>query len=209
MDFESQLYLADEALLRGALARLVDFGVLTGVEDRYGPLTYVVGGPSLRALGAAFPDSPFDRSTVFGPRWIKRALVAVTADEPSALSKDAHPTNALGGTVVDDGEIWEPLPIDRHMPQIEGALDQLKATVETVAHDNGFSASFPAERDNLVSHAKSTLASIADGKVTRFQVRHNIIGAGKWLTRQFGGTELGDLGSQLVRWGELLLSDVQ
>lgn len=52
-------------------------------------------------------------------------------------------------------QAWAPLPIDRPDPDLDDCVKQLEAVGELVREDNGYSASEPAERDEVLSRLEA------------------------------------------------------
>lgn len=200
-DTDSSSYFSDGDLVLTALGLLVELGAVERHIDRYGPTVFAVKGSSSHRLALEYPQSPFARDKKFGVRWTKEALKSVSKnDENQGIEPRA---------IIADYDQWTPLLLDRENPDYNQALTELSASIRQIAEDNGFAATMPDERDNLVLHAEATIESLKNGKTTKQQLRSNIIGAGKWLAEKFGGSALAALGTELVKWGLRLIQMIQ
>jgi len=191
-------YLSNAALLGLAIDELVEMQILRREKDRYGPDMFSLEDlQELSWVADRFPDSVYEKASRYGQGWIIAAIEKINrgAEEPPNI-------DAIEVRFTDR---WEPLPLDRKSPEVLDIFDALDRAIGEVASDNGFSASYPDERDNIVSHAQVTLASAREGKVTRQQVQQHFVLAGKWIAEKFFGTAIGTVGAELVKWGLKLL----
>lgn len=195
-DFPGRAFLADDQLFDKAVALLVDAGILEYVDDPYGPhmVEFKMDFP-LSFMAENHASSVFAKADRFGQRWMEDALLALN-DELARPSADAE-------EISDD--IWEPLPLETSEAETIAVIEGAETALAGIKADNGFAAQFPAERDNLVNHAEATIASAKEGTATKTQVKENLIRAGKWLFDKFGGTAIGSLGGELMKWGLRML----
>ena len=183
--------------LRNALQALSSVGAVDELPDEYAGLHFVKNANALTAaenlLRGRSKYETYLRLGADGWDWLGRAFVGIERagqDTPASAMPNAD-------------DIWEPLPVERTsaLEAIQGA----EAALDGIRADNGFAAQFPLERDSLVTHADATIASVKDGVATKGQVKENLVKAGKWLAEKFGGTAIGSLGGELVKWGLRLL----
>ncbi len=106
---------------------------------------------------------------------------------------------------LDADDTWEPLPLDRSSPEFEETITGIEEKIREIGADNGFSSTYPDERNNIINHAKATLESAKEGKVTKDQIIKNLVSAGKWVGDKFAGSALGALGTKLAELGLKLL----
>lgn len=66
---------------------------------------------------------------------------------------------------------WEPLPIDRALPTYSEMIEQLDAAKEAIRMDNGYSDTFPDERDEIVEDLSIGIENLK----TRDSVTRNLI----------------------------------
>jgi hypothetical protein len=194
--FHSQKYLS------GALKVLAGCGVVYHLPDKFAGDYYIpnesieVFDRELERLSA--PYKTYNKLGKSAGIWLSKALVAI--------EKQAQPTLLeQKGDAVEVGEDWSPLPLDATQPEIAEAIGGIEEALGRIHADNGLAANFPAERDSLIEHAQATLSAAKAGTVGKAQVRQNVVSAGKWLMDKFGGSALGALGGELVKWGLRLL----
>jgi hypothetical protein len=199
-DYYSSTYFADKDLVNDALDYLIRLSALSILTDNFGPAAYFVNSEvSLKRLAEEYEGSPFWKAEVLGSTWVRKALAAVSTRQESE-----HPSSLL--KVVDtEFDVWQPLKIDCDNQAAKETFDEIEKVIKGISSDNGFAVTFPIERDSLVSHAEATLDSAKAGQVTRNQIKHNLVAAGRWLSEKFGGTAIGTLGSELMKWGLRLL----
>ena len=88
---------------------------------------------------------------------------------------------------------WEPLKIDRDAPEFQEAAKALEEAVSTVESDNGYAASQPDERDEIVWSLKEGLVAINDKLPSYAQVRAMIIAPLRFLMKKFAETTIGEI----------------
>ena len=92
----------------------------------------------------------------------------------------------------DDTDSWEPLPIDRSRPEYEAVDEALDNAVQVVESDNGYAASEPEERDQIVWSLKQGLEAIRERLPSRSQVKSLIVAPLKFLAEKFATTAIGE-----------------
>ncbi len=127
--------------------------------------------------------------------WLRKMLETISRDGAGELQVE------LPSLLLDKNDTWEPLPIDRSNPKYEETIVGIENAIQAIAADNGFSATYPDERDNLVEHATATLKSAKEGKISKNQVRENWIVAGIWISATFGASVIGGFGAKLAELG--------
>lgn len=198
--YDATDYFGDEMLLSCSLEFLEQLGALRRYPDRYGPTMYAATAVDLGELSNRYGSSPFAKAHVFGSGWIRETLVAVTADQENS-DTPAERAQISDHTTADE---WEPLQL-QSSPDAEETLKEIEENVEKIAADNGFSATFPQERDNIVENARLSVQQAKNGIITRAQVRQNFIAAGRWIAEKFSGSALAALGDGLVKLAFRLL----
>jgi hypothetical protein len=132
-------------------------------------------GPPIFSTGEGFTNrweelcsditSPFYNFAVseFSDSWLIPALFSV----------ENHYTN-LKITEEDfqnpDRE-WEPIQIDSEEPETRKAVEELKQVVDEVRADNGYSATYPQERDYVLEGLSSTIQKFESHSVSARYVR--------------------------------------
>ena len=127
-----------------------------------------LSGDSIKGQGILYveqrmedQDSVFFNYNKYGDAWLdKQSVGAREGGEPANLS-DAQ-------TEEDE---WEPLAIDRTAPEYEKAVETLDDAIEKIETDNGYAASRPEERDNVVWSLKEGITAIKEMAPSLAQVR--------------------------------------
>lgn len=189
-------YLQNSQLFEQAVVLLVGAGVVDHIDDPYGPhvLELKYDFP-MSVLSEQMPGSVFDKTHRFGTDWLRDAIINLNGTL----------TQSDGVAAVERDDIWSPLPIDRSEDEYAEAIAGVEAAIRGIREDNGFAVELPAERANLIVHAEATITSAKEGVISRRQVQDNLIQTGRWLVDKFGGTSIGTLGGELVKWGLRLL----
>lgn len=181
-----------------ALRTLCDLGVLEELSDAFAGPHYLVldaeGTSKIEEhLGSSRAYSTYLRMGEDGSDWLGRAFDGIERSKAQVPNVDY------------DEDSWEPLAIEPLSDDVALSIEGAEKVIAGIKADNGFAATHAKIRDNLVSHADATIAAAKEGLVTKNQVRHNLIRAGRWLADKFTGSALGSLGSELVKWGLRLL----
>ena len=186
--------------ISSSLGRLVSDGLIIYLPDNFGGDFYAPQCSTSDFLtylnNQIKPFSTYLQLGNAASRWLSTALRKI---EEYAEANEAIETKSSDDPIEEDR--WEPLPLELNAPEAVEALEHLEQTINAIKADNGFSSEYPVERDNLVHSAHATLAAAKGGMVGKGQIRHNIVSAGKWLMDKFGGSALGALGGELVKWG--------
>ncbi|WP_421759410.1 hypothetical protein [Devosia sp.] len=185
----------------GALQRMIEIGVIEAIDDEFAGPHYIVLGSTdgledkLLANSAALRS--YSKLGDNAPEWLGQAFIGIELRKEAPTEKAAIAADK-----------WEPLQLSIDLPEVQEAIGKARNALEAIKADNGFAVEHPAERDNLVRHAEATLSAAAAGSVTKPQLKEHLVKAGKWLADKFGGTAIGALGSELVKWGLRLLGFV-
>ena len=203
------VYLQKEQLFDLALEELKELGIVNIIEDKFGPdvvsfSTDFSDDYHLLRLSEIYPKSVYARVKKFGVEWLASAIDEINS-KLSDLDNSETEIKELESLSVDE-DIWEPLPIDRSAPEYEETIAGIEKAIQEIGADNGFSAKYPDERDNIIEHANATLKSVKEGKATKGQIKQNLIATGSWIMEKFAGSALGALGKSLVEWAIKLLS---
>jgi hypothetical protein len=185
------------------LNQLVLIGVLERLSDEFaGDHYFVSEGASERTgnfVNAECPKfSSYLRFGTNGHEWLGAAIAGIEKQKPP-----------YGTAPAEDRDLWVPLTLNRERPVFTEILAELELAITAVGADNGFAVTYPGERDNLLRHARATQEAVVSGNVTRSQIRHNIIEAGKWLMDKFAGTAIGTIGAELVKIGMRIMHLIQ
>ncbi len=108
-------------------------------------------------------------------------------EEAQELIRDAL---AIEDVEVAEPE-WEPLPIDRRSPEYQSAVSELESTVEIISGDNGYAATQPEERDQIVWSLKEGLRAIKEHMPSRAQVNALVVQPLRYMSKKFGDTVMG------------------
>jgi hypothetical protein len=202
-----QSVIRDDDLLNQALSHLQKSDLIDVIDDTYSDTILVVQDVQ-KLADSLDKNEPFQRLYILkdnGYSWLCESLTKINDTieiELRSIGNDVtNPTPDSGDSL----DRWEPIELNRSDPDIMEAIAQLEENVRQIAADNGFAAEFPAERDNLVTHAEKTVAAARGGRVTKPQVKQHLYAAGRWLAEKFGSTAIGTFGSELAKWGLRLL----
>lgn len=140
-------YIDVYVLFDEAVNWLAERGLVREIRDDFGPSIYSL------APGAAIiledlqrdPSTPFAKYNLLKDRqdWLRSALLSL------------NETYSRLGITREDFEQsdrdWEPLPLDRSDPQLQKAIGALNETIEQVRADNGYNATYPEERNYVLT----------------------------------------------------------
>ncbi len=91
--------------------------------------------------------------------------------------------------VVDE---WEPLPLDYDAPEANEAIDAIEKAVEAIKQDNGYAATFPAERDAVVEYLGDAVARLrVRGEYTRLYFKLTVMEPLKRAASRLGESAAG------------------
>ena len=88
---------------------------------------------------------------------------------------------------------WAPLKLDRESTEYEVAVRQLEDVIEQLRRDNGYAATYPEERGNVLWSLQSGLELLKEKLPTKSQVRALILAPLRLLGRRFAETSLGEI----------------
>ncbi|MEO6014505.1 MAG: hypothetical protein ABIQ30_13090 [Devosia sp.] len=212
VQYVDQTYFSDVAfersvgLVQQALVSLSSVGeVLHHMPDRYAGDYYSRAlsseGFAKRLSAACPPFSTYQRMGGGGTSWLRRALrtIELEVEAETKATVQALPQLAV------DSDVWDPIRFEPNDRNSSEAIAELDTAIRQLAADNGFSATYPQERDAIVSHATATLDSVKSGVASRSSIKQNFVAAGKWIVEKFGGSAIGAIGSELIKWGMRLL----
>lgn len=202
-----QSFLRDEDLLNQALSLLQRSDLIEVIGDTYSD-TILITRDVQKLADSLEKNEPFQRLFILkdnGFSWLCESLTNINATIEEELRSASNDLSKPPQIVNGSDDRWEPIELNRSNSDVVEAIAQLEEITRQVGADNGFAAEFPAERDNLVSHAEKTITAARDGKVTKFQVKQHFIAAGRWLAEKFGNSAIGTFGSELAKWGLRLL----
>jgi hypothetical protein len=176
--------LLDRAVVwQRAVAWLVDQGLITIRYDTFGPPIFFKDANFDEKFDQLTKDesSPFHAYDLAGGSedWLIPALYAVdnAYDNLDMRVDDFEKPDAE----------WVPIQIERGDPNVEGAISALERVIEEVRADNGYSATYPQERDYVLEGLQGTLGKFESLSISAAYVRMGIERL-QILTRRFGGT---------------------
>ncbi len=198
----------------GCIGEFRQWNIFETISHRYSDSIEFVSVGRLKTIRPSFAIQ-HEYSIVHGLRggagaedWLKQILHRISeesAADGAESSADEESNNVAPETKNADNDSWEPLPIDRENPEYEETIAGIEDAIREIGADNGFSDTYPDERNNLIEHANTTLKSVKEGKVTRKQITEHLIDAGKWVASKFTGSAIGLAGKSLMMWGLKLL----
>lgn len=115
--------------------------------------------------------------------WIEEALRRLEASDPSS-GQEARDRNAE--------EDWAPLELDMKESEFDQFTDSLDELIDAVGADNGYAATYPAERNSVVESLKAGRAAIKAGAIAKRAFRSLIVEPAKQVASKFknAATEL-------------------
>lgn len=82
----------------------------------------------------------------------------------------------LGSEDKAESDDWEPLAVDYDSVDAAPAMEAIEVAVEAIEQDNGYSATYPAERDSIVHSLRSALMHMrVRGEYTMYYFRHSVV----------------------------------
>lgn len=86
---------------------------------------------------------------------------------------------------------WEPLPIDRRSPEYVSAVSALEGAFEIISGDNGYAATQPEERSQIVWSLKEGFRAIKEHMPSRAQVIALVVQPLRYMSKKFADTAMG------------------
>jgi hypothetical protein len=197
-------YVENAALREEAVRLMLKHGAISVIDDPFGPTIWQKTDylDKISEQLESSPTSVFFRAKASGdPRsWLFAALqkLNLTADE-LRVTNDDFASNAVAdftaqtyntGVKEQPVDEWAPITIDQANPEVAEATKQLNAATEAIEQDNGYSATYPQERDAVVSDLKGGLEKLKSGVVSAGWLRRTAI-ALKTVSVRFAGTVKG------------------
>ncbi len=103
--------------------------------------------------------SPISNYMNIGQDWLFRSDNSESSDEGHEAS------------LASEEDIWEPLKIDRAAPEYERAVEAIDDAIEKIEGDNGYAATQPDERNNVVWSLKEGITAIKEMAPSLAQIR--------------------------------------
>jgi hypothetical protein len=97
-----------------------------------------------------------------------------------------------------NNDVWEPLPIERGNPTYERVLESIEAVVDRVEGDNGYAASAPEERQNILWSLRTGLDALKSKFPTRTQVSELLVKPLTFLSHRFAENAVGELAKRAI-----------
>jgi hypothetical protein len=170
-DRNEDCYVGNATLRKEALRLLIKHDAIETIEDPFGPTLWKRGKgyEALQDMLDNNPISPFYKARISGDRkgWLTTALIRVneTAFELGISSAD------FDGEPIDE---WEPIAIDQGHATVKQAVERLQETTAAIEQDNGYAATYPQERDQVVHDLKGGLEKFKSDAVSVAWIRRTV-----------------------------------
>jgi hypothetical protein len=164
-------FVEHEALREEALRLLEKHDAIEIIDDHFGPSLWKQG-KGYEELEKMLEDShvsPFHKARKYGDRrrWL---LVALKRLNETAF--DLNITSAdFEGETIDE---WEPIAIDQGHASVQEAVQKLQDTTTAIEQDNGYAATYPQERDQVVHDLKGGLEKFKSDAISVAWVRRTV-----------------------------------
>jgi hypothetical protein len=101
-------------------------------------------------------------------------------------------------------ESWQPLKIDRQAPEYRVALETTEKALDIIRSDNGYAATEPGERDEVVRSLEAGVQALKSESPSRGRLHAILISPLKFVLEKFAGAAIGEAAKQaftaLVHW---------
>lgn len=115
----------------------------------------------------------------FGEDWLDESIENIGDIDVLFGSNGDEETNVAGE--------WEPLDVEYDTPSATRAIEAISDALEAISSDNGYAATYPAERDNVVQSLKKSLELFEIRAVyTKIYFQHSV-----WIPLKQASLRLG------------------
>ena len=182
------------------VARFIDYAVSNGfgtlVQTRYARARVKFNPRAIfqHAIQLDAKD-PARLAYELGLQWVIESLQNIPVKplpterllrESTGLTMTTHQVDRLATS-----DAWEPLPIDRERPSYEEMVRSLDAIVEATRSDNGYSATYPDERNAILELLTSGRRLLVENvAIVRYQVEVYLLQPLKRLTARFSNAAI-------------------
>jgi len=105
---------------------------------------------------------------------------------------------------MNDGDSWEPLIIERQEPAYAEALAKTETAVKAVRSDNGYAATQPGERNEVVKTLETGVEALKNEQPSKGRLRALLGRPLRYLADKFAGGAIGESAKQaleaLIKW---------
>jgi hypothetical protein len=179
-----------EELISLALDKLLAEGAISELSDPFGDALYqktdlfeeIVENVGADASGPYYKNK---NAGSRGNEWMRRALYNVNSQYRSLNIRPEDFARQLP-------DEWEPIRIDPSEPVLQEAVRQLREATVAVEQDNGYAATYPQERDQVVQDLKGGLDKLSSDTVSIGWLRRTV-NALKTASFRFANTMKGQM----------------
>jgi hypothetical protein len=165
-------HLRHKNLFEKAAQWLEGEGILQVRTDPFGPTIYLlkVDGDKAITFFAERKISPFEGWLENGRdrQWLTEALEKISDyyQELGITSLDFE--KGSGADRLPEHDEWAPIPLERDDPEMKRLIVALEEAFRGIRDDNGYSATFPQERDFVVESLQNVKSSLETATSTSF-----------------------------------------
>ncbi len=150
------------------------------------------------------PDHLLHQVSRLGHDWLAEVLENMAQQaqpeiDPTSSEVASEPTPFSTGE-----DEWEPLPIEYSSEAAKEAMEAVEKTIEAVRSDNGYTANYPEERDNILWALSAGVVALREVSLTRMFYESNLIRPLRKLIERFKDAVVGELAklsvSKLISW---------
>ena len=183
------VFLEHEELIKLALNKLISEGAVSELPDPFGEPLYQKTDlfDDVIQMIKADTGGPYFKNKIANDRneWMRGALYRVNEQYISLSIRSED----LATELPDE---WAPIQINPDEPAIQEAVRQLQEAATAVEQDNGYSATYPQERDQVVQDLKGGLEKLQASAVSVGWLRRTV-NALKTASLRFANTTKGEM----------------
>lgn len=184
-----ETFLSSEELINISLGRLLADGAISKIADPFGEALYRKTDKYDQAVeeDENDPSGPYRRNAVANDHnsWLRGALRKVN-------EQYFHLGITPDDFAVELPDEWAPIQINPDEPAIQKAAQQLQEVTTAIEQDNGYSATYPQERDQVVQDLKGGLEKLKSNAVSVGWLRRTV-NALKTASLRFVNTTKGQM----------------
>jgi hypothetical protein len=186
---DDETFLEHEVMINLSLRQLVTDGAISKLADPFGDALYKKTDQYEKAIEKITKDTsgPYFRNVTASDQnfWLRGALRKVNEQYRSlGLEPEDFETE-----LPDE---WAPIQINPSEPAIQEAVERLHDATTAIEQDNGYSATYPQERDQVVQDLKGGLEKLQSNAVSMGWLRR-IVNALKTASVRFANTAKGQM----------------
>ncbi len=148
-------YVDNKLIFRAAIKWLEERGLVETLRDEFGPDSYIVKQYVILDL------IEIQKTDILFRKFYDGELHALHL----ALEKVNETYKQLGISEQDfetPDRDWEPLPLERDVPELQKVIEAIDETIEAIRSDNGYNATLPEERDFFLNGLREASQKLKD-----------------------------------------------